>query len=163
MSLLIFLNKSIGKWESHRIYMYPKSGVIDYSITNFEWSKVNDIYTVDWVNNKLNSTGSMNIKIQNDFYIERSRGYFTNDITLSEVIVNDSNILQTHTIYNNTLFDERIEFLNNNHRFRRTIAYQLDAEKKKTGLTILAGTYMEKRLCLKEDVEEGEEENQQQL
>jgi len=147
MSLKSFLNQSVGVWESHRIYMYPKPGRIDYSVTNFEWTEKNGIYTIEWANAKLNSNGSMSIRIKNDFYLERSRGYFTSDVTTSEVMQSSLNLLQTHTVYNNTLFDERIEFLTNDNRFRRTIAYELDDLGNKTGLVILAGTYMENRLC----------------
>jgi len=145
MSLKSFLNKSVGVWESHRIYMYPKSGKIDYSVTNFEWTEKDGIYTVDWVNTKLASQGSMSLRIKNDFYLERSRGYFTNDVTVSEVVQFSPTLLQTHTRYNGMLFDERIEFLTSNNRFRRTIAYQLDDIGNKTGVVTLAGTYMEKK------------------
>jgi len=147
MSVLAFFNRSIGVWESHRIYMYPKAGKIDYSITNFEWTEKEGTYTVEWANAKLNSTGTMGIRIKNDFHLERSKGYFTSNVTTSEVIMSSSTVLQTHTIYNNTLFDERIEFLTNDNRFRRTIAYELDNIGNKTGLVTLAGTYMEKRVC----------------
>lgn len=148
MSINSFLKKSVGLWESHRIYMYPKPGKIDYSVTYFEWTEEDSYYKVKWENPKLNTSGDMNIKLKGDFYIERSKGYFTSDTTTSVIKSANGNVLHTETIYNNTLFDERIEFLGPNNRFRRTIAYKLDDDGNKTEVVSLAGTYLEKRLCV---------------
>lgn len=153
MSIQSFLKKSLGMWESHRIYMYPKPGRIDYSVTYFEWTEENEVYSVDWSNPKLGSTGRMNLRLKNNFYLERSRGYFTNDVTTSTIKSGDTSVLHTETVYNNTLYDERIEFLTSDNRFRRTIAYLLDSNGKKTGEVSLAGTYMEKRVCINSGAE----------
>ena len=153
-SIKSFLNKSLGMWESHRIYMYPKPGKIEYSVTYFEWTEKDGIYAVDWNNPKLNSTGRMSLRLKTDFYLERSRGYFTDDVTTSTIKSGNNEVLHTETVYNNTLFDERIEFLGPDNRFRRTIAYKLDLEGNKTSEVTLAGTYMEKRLCIEKSVED---------
>jgi hypothetical protein len=146
-----FFSKSLGTWESSRVYMYPLSGKIVRTDTYFTWlyDQDNSTYTVNWANTSF-SNGSINIKLKGDFYLERDRGYFTGNQTISSVLTVSPNHLHTLTTYDGVMYDEYIEFLSDNTRFRRTVGYKVDEKGNKTGDITLVGTYVEKRVCLEE-------------
>lgn len=148
-----FFNRTLGQWESHRTYLYAKSGKVINSITIFEWTRDDDgVYTVTWDNQAMKAGGSMSIRIPNDFILERSRGYFTDDVTQSRIQTSSYDHLQTITSYGGKSYDERIDYLNDDLRLRRTIATD-----DKSGEVFLVGNYVEKRLC--PDVREKDELN----
>lgn len=138
-----FFNRTLGRWESHRTYLYAKSGKVINSITIFEWTRDKDgIYTVNWDNQAMKADGSMSIRIASDFVLERSRGYFTDDVTESRIQTCSRDNLRTLTCYGGKSYDEKIDFLSDDLRLRRTIATD-----DKTGEVFLVGNYVEKRLC----------------
>lgn len=162
MTIKQFFQKCLGNWESTRLYMYPSSGKIVTTTTYFEWQYNNqeDFYKVNWVNPSF-SNGSMNIRLRGDFYLDRDKGYFTGEETTSIVKSVSSTTLHTTTTYGGVMYDEFIQFLTNNTRFRRTIGYKVDEAGNKTGDVTLVGSYVEKRICQeKEDLEiDGDVEN----
>jgi hypothetical protein len=143
MTLKQFFSKSVGVWKSHRSYFYKDKNFIEDSVTVFEWSKVDiNNYSVEWVNSINKRERTMSVCIKDDFRIERSNGYYSSKPTTSNVVSCSPIFLKTITEYNFTSFDERIEFITNDLRIRRTIATDL-----KTGEIILVGNYIEKRIC----------------
>jgi len=142
MSLRQFFGRSLGKWESHRNYMYG-NGNCTNSITIFDWTYNKDkgFYVVSWDNEAMKSDGSMGIRIASDFTLERSNGYFTVDPTTSSVITCSRDHLRTKTSYGGATYDEEINFANDSRRIRRTIA-----TKDSTQQVFLIGTYVEKKL-----------------
>lgn len=161
-----FFDNSLGVWESHRSYFYAGSKErIEDSITVFEWEKEDGIYKVKWHNSKLNTEGSMRIHLVDNFRLHRDQGYFTKDPTISLIQSSSCDFLRTITIYNNCQFDERIEFITERLRLRRTIAYKINKDGG-LGDVFLVGNYIEKKLWLEEDsgdVEENGEVNLSQL
>lgn len=136
-----FFENTLGRWESHRTYMYPKTNKIKTLVTYFEWTNPSDnIFKVNW--NSSEGEGSMNIILENDEFFKRDIGYFTNDNTVSYILDIHPLYLNTRTSYNNMIFEETIEFLDSNHRTRRTIGYKSkDLINKET--VILSGSYQE--------------------
>ena len=148
MSAKAFFNQSIGKWESHRTYLYAKSGKTTVSVTEFEWHRDredNSMFRVAWDNATLKSSGSMSIRVASDYILERDRGYFTQSKTESKIMSVNKDFLQTETIYDGCLYDERIEFVTKDLRVRRTIGWKLDAEGNKVSV-VLIGNYIERRI-----------------
>ena len=140
-----FFRKTLGEWESHRTYLYAKTGKCSYSVTNFHWvaDDEHDGFTVSWTNETLKSSGEMFIKIVNDFELHRSIGYFTKEATVSRVIASSKDTLHTITTCGGSTYDERIEFVTNDLRIRRTIAYK----EGKPDEVFLIGNYVERKLC----------------
>ena len=143
-----FFRKTLGKWESHRTYMY-KNGKTTYSVTEFDWKEEEGGYTVNWVNEILKSSGSMHLKIANDFELHRSIGYFSKEATVSRIIAADNKTLHTITTYGGHTYDEKIEFVTDDLRIRRTIAYK----EGKPDEVFLIGNYVERRLCPRDRAE----------
>ena len=143
-----FFNRTLGHWESHRTYLYAKSGKVINSVTLFVWSRNEDgIYRVTWDNEVQNSIGNMNIRIASDFILERSCGYFTDDVTQSRIQTVSRDSLHTITSYGGRTYDEKIDYVSDDLRLRRTIA-TIDA----SGDVFLIGSYVERRV--KSKVEE---------
>lgn len=142
MGLKQFFFKSLGRWESHRTYMYP-NGKCTYSTTLFNWDYDEDkgFYVVQWNNEELKSTGMMGIKLKDDFKLERSNGYFTSAPTISHIQTCSDVHLRTLTSYDGCTYDEEINFVSDDRRIRRTIGTKDDTQK-----VILIGTYVERKL-----------------
>lgn len=140
-----FFKKTLGQWESHRTYMYA-SGKVTTSVTEFDWCEEQGGYTVNWINETLKSSGSMHIKIPNAFELHRSIGYFSKNATVSRIIAASSTHLHTITTYGGNTYDEKIEFVTNDLRIRRTIAYK----EGKRDQVFLIGNYVERRICREE-------------
>jgi len=142
MSLRQFFMRSLGRWESHRTYMYP-NGKCTYSQTMFNWdyNEEKGIFLVQWNNETLNSTGMMGIRIASDFILERSQGYFTDKPTQSHIQTSSRDHLRTLTSYGGGTYDEEINFVSDDRRIRRTIG-----TKDTTQAVILIGTYVERKL-----------------
>ncbi len=136
-----FFENTLGKWESHRTYMYPSNNKIVTVVTCFEWVKLKeDQFKVNW--NSSSGEGVMIITLSNDDYFTRDVGYFTNEPTSSMIIKVSPFNLSTSTSYNNSTYEETIEFLDLNHRARRTIGYKADNKNLK-GKVTLSGSYQE--------------------
>jgi len=144
MKLTSFFNRSLGTWESHRTYLYPTSGTIKSFITTFTWTNpfVN-YYDVVW--SSINGKGSFNCTFNDDTQIQRGSGYFTSHPTTSRILSISHKVLHTLTIYNNVIFDEKIVFLNDSFRTRRTFGYKQNKDLSQGDL-ILSGSYQEKKL-----------------
>jgi hypothetical protein len=136
-----FFDNTLGKWESHRTYMYPNNNKIKTVVTFFEWTNPeNKVYKVNW--ESVEGKGSMTILLSNDDFFKRDIGYFTNKNTESIILNVDSMNLSTKTSYNDMIFEETIEFLGLQHRTRRTIGYKQNTDLTK-GRVILSGSYQE--------------------
>lgn len=142
MGLKQFFFKSLGKWESHRTYMYP-NGKCTYSTTLFNWSqdKETGLFVVSWKNEELKSEGTMGIELINDFKLARTNGYFTSAPTISHIQTCSDVHLRTLTSYDGATYDEEINFVSDDRRIRRTIG-----TKDSTQDVILIGTYVERKL-----------------
>lgn len=147
-----FFNKCLGSWESDRLYMYPSNGKVIKLTTCFTWEQVDDTesYIVKWASENM-IPRQLICTLKNDFYIERDAGYFTNSKTVSNISSVSPTSLRTLTTYGGVMYDEYIEFITDDTRFRRTIGYKVDTNGNKTGEVNLVGTYVEKRVWLKED------------
>jgi hypothetical protein len=135
-----FFENTLGRWESHRTYMYPKSNKITTLTTFFEWVNPEDnVYKVNW--NSSEGQGSMEILLSNDKEFHRNIGYFTKDCTTSIILDVSTLYLFTRTSYNNMIFKEKITFLDHAHRTRQTVGYKNDNGRE--GDVILSGSYQE--------------------
>lgn len=144
MEALKFFNKSLGTWKSYRTYMYPLTNKIDVVETKFTWENPEtNVYTVEW--GSVKGEGTLILKVIDDTLIERNAGYFTSKPTVSNIIKVSANYLQTETTYNNTIYLETIEFLDDEHRTRRTIGYKQleDGTKEQVNLS---GSYQERKI-----------------
>lgn len=139
-----FFENTLGRWESHRTYMYPSSNKIKTLVTYFEWvNPKNNTYKVTW--ESVEGQGSMNILLSDDKCFKRDIGYFTDQNTTSIILNVHPLNLTTSTSYNNMIFEETIEFLDSEHRTRRTIGYKQSANNIKDRV-ILSGSYQEFRV-----------------
>lgn len=136
-----FFMKSIGKWESNRMYTYLTKGTTEVSTTILAWSKNEDDFYVTWKNEKLNNKGQMKVSILSDYKIERSRGMFSDKPTVSEVLTSSKDYLKTQTCYDGKTSIEEIEFLTDDVRVRRTLV-----TRDSDGLLLIVGNYTEYRI-----------------
>lgn len=136
-----FFDNTLGSWQSHRTYMYPATNKIKSLVTYFSWSNPEDnCYKVNWESDE--NMGSMYIILSSDYSFKRNIGYFTKEATTSNILNVDSLNLTTSTSYNNMVFEETIQFIDTNHRTRRTIGYKLNKNNLKDKV-ILSGSYQE--------------------
>lgn len=135
-----FLDRSLGKWISHRSYFYTKPKKCISSITEFEWTKTEEgLYIVNWHNKVQKSEGQMSLHPSEDNKkLIRNSGYFTDKATESVVKIQTLDLFKTKTVYDGNEFTETITFLNNNLRVRQTIARKIKDDE-----VFLIGNYTE--------------------
>ena len=134
----IWMNRSVGRWESHRRYLYGSGGGVDNLITRFEVDTKDDGWIVEWVSDE--HEGSMDLWIEGE-WLHRSCGYYSQKPSTSRLEKIDQDTIVFWSEYGGMKFREEIRFIqSDNYRLRQTIGYNDKGE-----LTI-CGQYFEERL-----------------
>lgn len=150
------MNKSVsdlliehgGNWISHRRYIYPGSEKNCSCVSNLsietEPTSEGCSLVLSWdTKGDIESKGQMTVEYnESTMIMARSRGYFTDNQTLSFVEKTSENSIQTKTEYNGKLYIERIEFWGD-FRTRQTLGFQTNTNK----LILVGQHYEEKQPC----------------
>jgi hypothetical protein len=121
-SIYDWFNRTTGSWTSERRYIFnmktrePVNLTTDFIIaanTGGNWD-----YTVEWTGT---TSGTMNLRLSGN-ELHRDIGYFTEDPTVSQLSMIDSDTLVMVTSYDGQTFREEIRMLfNDKVRLRQTI------------------------------------------
>ena len=134
----IWFNRCVGRWRSHRRYLYGPNRGIDNLVTEFEIDTKDDGWVVDWSSDR--NEGSMDLWIEGDM-LRRSRGYYSDEPTSSRLEKIDQDTIVFWSEYGGMKFREEIRFIHGDqYRLRQTVGYNEKGE-----LTI-CGQYFEERL-----------------
>lgn len=161
-----WLDRCIGRWDSHRRYLYfstvTGSATAQMVSTSFEifkptpesWTIAWDSHAADTEGNPLSaqnvSKGEMTVKLRirtdswdtTEVYLERDRGYFTDEATDSTLHMLDADTMVFHTIYGGARYREEIRLLNDDQlRLRQTTGNSIHDNTLK-----IVGQYTEVRV-----------------
>lgn len=138
----------VGEWNSQRRYYYPTKGktLVCKSLLKVEGHLTDygcDL-TLSWdTRGDVESSGSMLISFwQETEVLTRSRGYFTDNQTLSFVSMPSKSVVSTDTEYNGKRYIERTE-LWDKFRTRQTLGWDTS-----TNSLNLVGQYYEEKTPL---------------
>lgn len=140
-----------GEWSSNRRYIYPGQDKICLCTSRLKVASSRtesgcDLH-LEWdTQGDIESKGVMLVSYNKEAGImSRSRGYFTDNDTLSFVERLGENCIQTKTEYNGKMFQERIELFGG-FRTRQTLGWNVKTDK-----LILVGQYYEEKLNYEPD------------
>lgn len=137
-----WFNSQVGSWKSYRRYFYPGKNTTLVCESDLVISKLEEEIIISWkTKGDVESEGEMAVRLSEDgSQLIRSRGYFTDNETYSEVERLSETLLQTYTEYNGKKYLEKIENFPG-FRTRQTLGWRISDNK-----LILIGQYYEERL-----------------
>jgi hypothetical protein len=141
-----------GEWESFRRYLYPqKDSVIickSRLAIGVEPTDSGCSLILSWnTKGDIESKGEMLVNyLEDEGVMIRSRGYFTDNQTISKVEQISDSTIQTETVYGGKRYLEKIE-LHEGFRTRQTLGWATDPTGVGDGKLILVGQYFERKLC----------------
>ena len=142
MTALQFLRRTCGKWTSERRYLFaPKLKPVNL-VTEFEIAEKDELgnkFLVTWTGQ---TEGEMELTLDVNGVLHRSRDYFGEGANSSDVEVIDRDCIVLRTSYDGTRFREEVRLIEHDcYRLRQTVGYSVE-----TGQLVLAGQYFETRL-----------------
>ena len=135
-----FMERSCGRWISHRRYLFGKKLTSGEYVTEFDISPVEgSTFTIAWSGK---TDGEMDVTVEGNKLL-RSRSYFNSDDDsgYQEMYWIDADTVVFHTAYDGTRFREEIRFLDNDTRLRQTVG-----RDQETNDVTLVGQYYETRI-----------------
>lgn len=135
-----FMERSCGRWISHRRYLFGKKLTSGEYVTEFDISPVEgSTFTITWSGK---TDGEMDVTVEGN-KLFRSRSYFNSDDDsgYQEMYWIDADTVVFHTAYDGTRFREEIRFLDNDTRLRQTVG-----RDQETNDVTLVGQYFERRV-----------------
>ena len=136
-----FMERSCGRWISHRRYLFGKKLTSGEYVTEFDIHPIEDYsYKIAWSGK---TEGEMDVTL-NGNRLERSRSYFNadDDSGYQEMFWIDADTVVFHTAYDGTRFREEIRFLDDDTRLRQTVG-----RDQETNDVTLVGQYYETRVA----------------
>ena len=132
-----WMDRCVGRWVSHRRYLYGKDRKVDNLVTEFSTDVTDDGWVVLWQSDR--NEGRMELTVEGD-WLHRSCGYYTKEPTSSRIERVDIDTLVFYSEYSGMKFREEIRFLMmDQYRLRQTVGY-------KDGELIICGQYFEERV-----------------
>lgn len=135
-----FLDRSCGRWISHRRYLFGKKLTSGEYVTEFDISPIEgSSYSITWTGK---TEGEMDVTVDGNKLL-RSRSYFNadDDTGYQEMYWIDADTVVFYTAYDGTKFREEVRFLDNNTRLRQTVG-----RDQETNDVTLVGQYYETRV-----------------
>lgn len=136
---LPWLRRRCGSWRSERRYLFKPDGkpVICTTMLDIEPGERGNQFLINWTGN---TSGTMEIELNGD-RLERSRDYFGDGATSSDVHMLDDDTFVMMTTYGGTTYREEIRLINNDEfALRQTIGFDPEGQFR------LSGQYIEFRL-----------------
>ena len=135
-----FLDRSCGRWISHRRYLFGKKLTSGEYVTEFDISPIEgSSYKIAWSGK---TDGEMDVTVEGNKLL-RSRSYFDadDDSGYQEMHWIDPDAVVFYTAYDGTSFREEVRFLDNDTRLRQTVG-----RDQETNDVTLVGQYYERRV-----------------
>lgn len=135
-----FMDRSVGRWVSHRRYLFGRNLKSGEYTTEFEIElKDGNNYSVSWSGQ---TEGTMDLVLEGD-ELKRSRTYYDagDDSTYQKMSTIDDDAVVFRTSYDGTSYREEIRFLGDDIRLRQNVGTNIE-----TGDVEMVGQYYERRV-----------------